>query len=249
MIQVFSLCRLRLKGRNNRIFWTIWSTSFLAFLFMYGADATSPQRVLGFSLLIVAALLGLAIRVHGIKADRRKLIELHGKVNPDIAAFLNGEITLANYQMRQAFKASQNEAHKVTDLTTEPSADSEKDSAALWTMAYAIIRWHNRGQDDCIETLNRLWRSGPWIQDPSVLPMITTTGMHLTLQHWNLKQLTELLHPTQKTSKVPRSTAPPIIVIRWLDKDFLIDGRTRINFWKKNNDNGPHRVIVIHVTN
>jgi hypothetical protein len=34
-------------------------------------------------------------------------------------------------------------------------------------------------------------------------------------------------------------------VLRWKGRDFLIDGHTRINLWKRAHRHGPHEVVVI----
>ena len=36
---------------------------------------------------------------------------------------------------------------------------------------------------------------------------------------------------------------PPIVILRWFNRDFLIDGTTRINLWSKMGNLGPHAVL------
>ncbi len=247
-MSALSISRLRLNGRQNRIFWTLWTGCLLLFLLVHkGMEKATGLAPLVFSLFALAAILALGIRIYGLNADRRELVRLHGYIEPDIAAFLNGEIDIAEYRSRRISK-TQEASGRNPDLD-KPSlrfrTSGKGDSDALWEVSCAIIRWHNRGTDGCIETLNRLWRKRPWMEDLDRLPRLTESEMFLSLEYWNLDRLVSLLHPTQKTNKTPRATAPPIIVIRWSGSDYLIDGRTRINYWKRTNDNGPHRVILI----
>ena len=119
-------------------------------------------------------------------------------------------------------------------------------SADLWTLACQVLRWHNQPGHTCIDTVNRLWRKSPWVGDTSILPIIQEEQIVVTEESWDLGRLWPLVHQRQLTSNTPASTTSPIILVRWFDKDFLLDGRTRINHWKRTANIGPHDVLVIH---
>jgi len=115
----------------------------------------------------------------------------------------------------------------------------------LWAEACDVLRWHNKNADSCIQTLNRLWRKSPWVADPGALPVLAERQLQLTEERWSLERLEDLLHERQRTLNTPHSVTPPIIVVRWDGTDYLIDGRTRINYWARSETKGPHRTLVI----
>jgi hypothetical protein len=43
----------------------------------------------------------------------------------------------------------------------------------------------------------------------------------------------------------PERIDPPLVVFRGWDTECLIDGQTRVNFWGKTGNIGPHRVLVV----
>jgi hypothetical protein len=124
----------------------------------------------------------------------------------------------------------------------EPSPDE------LWSDACRLLAWHNKGSDSCIQTLNRLWRKSPWVQQETVLPTLESGRVSTSEEFWPLDRLVALLHDKQRTSKTPRSVEPLVIVVRWAGQDYLIDGRTRINHWQRVGTPGPIRVLVIAET-
>src|SRR4029079_10477856 len=38
---------------------------------------------------------------------------------------------------------------------------------------------------------------------------------------------------------------PPIIILSWFERDFLIDDNMRVNFWNNAKNAGPHAVLQI----
>jgi hypothetical protein len=118
-------------------------------------------------------------------------------------------------------------------------------TSVLWAEACDVLRWHNRGTDTCIQTLNRLWRKSPWVKEPAALPILAEDQVRMVQEHWDLPRLVGLLHGKQRTANTPKSLTPPIILVRWASTDYLIDGRTRINHWERYQDAGPHRVLVV----
>jgi hypothetical protein len=119
-------------------------------------------------------------------------------------------------------------------------------SAVLWSEACGALSWHAKGQAACAATLNRIWRKSPWVADASVLPTLTKSNISLTMENWDLPRMSALLHEKQRTGNVPKALDPPLLVVRWRATDYLIDGRTRINYWMRLGQEHVHRVIVMH---
>jgi hypothetical protein len=120
-------------------------------------------------------------------------------------------------------------------------------SRELWFEVCEILKWHNKGSDNCIQTLNRLWRKHVEVRAPdgSILldvPILTEEGLTVSIEHWSLDNLLQLrrAHPRNRPLAFP-----PVVVLRWFDRDFLIDGTTRVNFWAAQGNVGPHAVLVI----
>lgn len=61
-------------------------------------------------------------------------------------------------------------------------------------------------------------------------------------ERWTLERLTALEPGHERDGP---KFFPPIVVLYWYDRYFLIDGNTRINVWPREQDNGPHFVFVI----
>jgi hypothetical protein len=120
-------------------------------------------------------------------------------------------------------------------------------SEYLWIQACEILKWHNKGNDRCIDTLNRLWAKHPDVRGPAGeqlmrVPTLTVEMLRVSPELWELDRLLSLkrTHPRDRPLFFPA-----ILVLRWFDHDFLIDGTTRINFWSKQANRGPHAVLKI----
>ena len=64
----------------------------------------------------------------------------------------------------------------------------------------------------------------------------------VALEHWSLAQLVELEPPHDRDQL---RSFEPIIILYWFDQHFLIDGNTRVNYWHKQQNQGPHAVLKI----
>ena len=49
----------------------------------------------------------------------------------------------------------------------------------------------------------------------------------------------------QVTPEEPYSTEGAVLVLRWSGVEYLMDGRRRLNHWKRKNAEGPHRTLVL----
>lgn len=83
------------------------------------------------------------------------------------------------------------------------------------------------------------------MKDPGALPVISREEFDVAREAWDLERLWKLIHGTQQTDLPPAATHHPIIVVRWDGADYLIDGRRRINRWKREGMEGPHDVLVV----
>jgi hypothetical protein len=107
-----------------------------------------------------------------------------------------------------------------------------------------VLMWHSKGKT-CLETLNRLWRKNQAMWGMANVSPMQESSLRITRESWDLARLWSLLHPTQVTPKPPDSLEYELVVVRTRAKDYLIDGRRRINHWKRTLDDGPHSVLVV----
>ena len=123
-------------------------------------------------------------------------------------------------------------------------------SAYLWMQVCEVLRWHNKGSDSCIDTLNRLWRKHPDVRAPTgetliSVPTLTEGMLTVRPELWTLEALRAL---TRAHTRDRPLFFPPIVILRWFDRDFLIDGTTRVNLWLKHANVGPHAVLKVGET-
>jgi len=114
---------------------------------------------------------------------------------------------------------------------------------SLWYEMCQVIKWHNLPQHCCVDTLNRLWRKDPFVLDGSPLPVLSQDLLDVFVENWNLEDLSSFIDPTRETDLQPAAMDCAIVVLRWEGSDYLIDGRRRINYWRRNDQSGPHRVL------
>jgi hypothetical protein len=132
----------------------------------------------------------------------------------------------------------------------------------LWGELCEIIGYHAKPGDDCIETLNRLLHKHPAVKPPllaklmhnhpapkpSLLAIRITRETHrLSVESWDPGRLWMLILPSQVTHDPPRSDQEAVIIARFEGADYLIDGRPRINLWKREGLPWERRVLVIEV--
>ena len=117
----------------------------------------------------------------------------------------------------------------------------------LWIQVCEQLKWHNKETDRCIDTLNRLWRKHIEVNGPNgevLLDMPTLTEEMLTVraEQWPIDRLESLRRGHTRANPL---FFPPIVILSWFERDFLIDGNTRVNFWSKWKNVGPHAVLRI----
>jgi hypothetical protein len=127
-----------------------------------------------------------------------------------------------------------------------PRAPSQIDHY-LWVWVCEQLKFHNKGSDRCIDTLNRLWRKHPRVKGaedkpPLEVPTLTEEMLLVSLEQWSLQRLQGLQIPHQRDDL---RSPEPIIILHWRNQDFVIDGNTRVNYWVKERNEGPHAVLKI----
>ena len=130
-------------------------------------------------------------------------------------------------------------------MSPNPSASFERQY--LWIQVCEQLKCHNKGDDRCIDTLNRLWRKHPHVKTAEGanlldVPQLTEEMLTVKLEQWFLQQLVDLKPPHDRAQL---KSFAPIIVLHWFDRYFLLDGNTRVNFWRKVSNQGPHAVLRI----
>ena len=128
-----------------------------------------------------------------------------------------------------------------------PKASDSVDQRHLWIRICEQLKCHNKSDDRCIDTLNRLWRKNSRVRTTTgevllEVPLLTEEMLAISLEHWSLAQLVALEPPHDRDEL---KSFEPIIVLHWFDQHFLIDGNTRVNFWEKRQNQGPHAVLKI----
>ncbi len=117
----------------------------------------------------------------------------------------------------------------------------------LWMQVCEILKWHNKGPDQCIDTLNRLWREHGEVRSPNGealldVPTLAEDMLTVSPELWPLSRLLTLKRSHQRNSPL---FFPPLIILNWFDRYFILDGTTRINFWAGHANAGPHAVLLL----
>lgn len=123
------------------------------------------------------------------------------------------------------------------------------DSEYFWIQVCDQLKWHNKGTDCCIDTLNRLWQKHLEVKSPGgeillEVPTLSENMLMVQAEQWPLDRLVSL---TIGHTRERPHFFPPIIILSWFERNFLIDGNNRVNFWRSHNNQGPHAVLRIRV--
>jgi hypothetical protein len=124
---------------------------------------------------------------------------------------------------------------------------SSVDPGFLWIQVCEILKWHSQGSHLCIDTLNRLWQKHHEVTSKDGkrmlhVPVLTEEMLTVSIEQWPLSKLAALTRSHERDAPL---SFPPIVVLHWFDRDFMIDGTTRTNFWMKHGIAGPHAVLKI----
>ncbi len=121
------------------------------------------------------------------------------------------------------------------------------DDSELWDEVCETLKWHNRPGHGCVETINRLLAKHPTARKLVKTLRVRRESLTVCAEARNADNLWRLIHPKLVTRAPPHATDAPIVVLRTVDVEYLLDGRRRINYWNRNNLAGPHRVLVVRV--
>lgn len=120
------------------------------------------------------------------------------------------------------------------------------DQFELWHEMCEVVKWHNRPRDCCVDTINRLLAKHPVVKEGRISIRVSRESLVISTEMWNIEELWRLIHRKHLTRKPPGETEFAIVVLRRDGREYLLDGRRRINQWKRRNAAGPHRVLVLH---
>jgi hypothetical protein len=119
------------------------------------------------------------------------------------------------------------------------------DEFELWHEMCEVMKWHNRPRHCCVDTINRLMAKHPVAKRLRKTIQVSRESLVVSAEMRSLEQLWQLIHREHLTRKPPGATGFAIVVLRWDGTEFLLDGRRRINHWKRRNLAGPYRVLVL----
>jgi hypothetical protein len=122
---------------------------------------------------------------------------------------------------------------------------SAGDDADLWEEYQSVLSGHIHPGHDAVDTINRLLRKSPWLTAAGTMFQIPRTGLEISQKSWELSQLWPLIHSDQITAQEPASLNGAVLLLRWADVNYLIDGRRRVNSWRRHGIPGPHRTLVV----
>ncbi len=125
------------------------------------------------------------------------------------------------------------------------SVPATRTEQGLWGELASVLANHFESDHDCIDTINRLLRKNPWLNDSGSTLQIPRTGLRLSVEYRDLERLWPLIHASQVTTSEPHPASGAVVVLRWSEREYLMDGRRRINQWKRNGLLGPHRSLLL----
>lgn len=119
------------------------------------------------------------------------------------------------------------------------------DDSELWDEVCGILKWHYRPGHGCVDTINRLRAKHPVARRLCKSFRVQRGSLVVRAELRSIEQLWPLIHPKLVTRAPPYATDAPVVVLRSDGVEYLLDGRRRINFWSRNKQAGPHRVLVV----
>ena len=107
------------------------------------------------------------------------------------------------------------------------------------------MSFHRKGTDTDQQTLNRLFRKALAPEGKTDLPLLTPETVQISKRPWPVAKLKELLTKVHHTELKPKNTEGSVVVLRWQNKNHLLDGRRRINCWIRSSDASSHQVLLV----
>src|ERR1700690_4384185 len=96
-----------------------------------------------------------------------------------------------------------------------PESRTAEFSAYLWMQVCEVLKWHNKGPHQCIDTLNRLWQKhceviGAEGQVLREVPLLSADMLSVYAELWSLTRLDGLKRSHARDRPL---FFPPIIVL------------------------------------
>jgi hypothetical protein len=115
----------------------------------------------------------------------------------------------------------------------------------LWDEVCRVLKWHYRPGHSCVDTINRLRAKHPVARKLGKAFRVQRESLAIRADSRSIEQLRLLIHPKLVTRAPPHATDAPVVVLNSNGVEYLLDGRRRINYWSRNDQAGPHRVLVV----
>ena len=113
-----------------------------------------------------------------------------------------------------------------------------------------LFESHGEGRDGPLTTLNELFDKHLKKWQPDLHPSPKLTKENVTVSYVELEKRMLIQLPHQTTTSKPRQEPyppRPVVVVHYRGRNCLIDGRRRINVWKRTGETGVYPVYLLTV--
>jgi hypothetical protein len=125
------------------------------------------------------------------------------------------------------------------------------DAERIWCGVLHILSYHSRKKRESPEeTLNRIFGeclSKSFKELARDRPMLSRDNLSPKAEEWPFSSLAKLQRKHTRT-EIQGCEDTPIVVVRYRNRDCLIDGTKRINKWLAEGRDSPHKVYLLEVT-
>ena len=113
----------------------------------------------------------------------------------------------------------------------------------LWSEVSNTLRHHQKKQDETpIDALNRLFRE--YFPTHLKIPLLNESTTRLQKESRTINELKKVIRRDCLT-KGPDKIDVSVVLVKWCQNEYLVDGRRRTNLWAGEGSDDPHPVIVI----
>lgn len=130
-------------------------------------------------------------------------------------------------------------------LKTLGIAERVEDQNTLWKELCMQMGFHRKGADTDEQTLNRLFCKALAPEAKTDLPSLTPKTVKISKKRWTAAELKALLTESHHTELEPENSEGAVVVVRWQNKNYLLDGRRRINCWLRSGDASSQYVLFV----
>ena len=122
------------------------------------------------------------------------------------------------------------------------------DARQLWETLEMVLSYHRKPHRDvtAIDALNRLFaKARSSLGEPSDgIPYLSPETSSIHLEQWRTRRLNAIRRKSHGRDR-PRCDTLQVMFVEHEEREYLIDGQTRINRWAADGNDGPHEVIVL----